>query len=365
MKNKNANIFIVGIAGFPARYGGFETLVSSLIKELKLHFVVFCEMKYRDISMEQKTISSTVRRVFLPINANGWQSLVYDAVSLMMIFFYAGDKDRVLILGVSGAWVLPFFSLRRKLKVIVNVDGIEWRRQKWGRMQQKLLKILEGLAVRFSNEVIADNYVVYRYLRFHYRIEPKIAAYGGEKPRSDTIPKSELGLDLPRHFALSICRVEPENNVHVILSAFKETNKNLIFVGNWMGSQYGRRLYDEFSNLANIKLLQPIYDPATLDWLRKNCELYVHGHSAGGSNPSLIEMMFYPKPIIAFECSFNKHTLGGYGLFFSSDECLAEIITNYNNFNPLDAISGTQMFALENYLWPAVASKYQEYLTDG
>ena len=104
-------------------------------------------------------------------------------------------------------------------------------------------------------------------------------------------------------YSVTVCRIEPENNVHVILEAFsKMPDETLVFVGNWEKSEYGRSLKEKFSVCKNIHLLAPIYEPHIVNWLRSNAHVYIHGHSAGGTNPSLVEAMNLSIPILAFDC---------------------------------------------------------------
>ena len=110
-------------------------------------------------------------------------------------------------------------------------------------------------------------------------------------------------------YSVTVCRIEPENNVHVILEAFSEMlDETLVFVGNWEKSEYGRSLKEKFSVCKNILLLDPIYEPHTVNWLRSNARVYIHGHSAGGTNPSLVEAMNLSLPILAFDCVYNRAT---------------------------------------------------------
>jgi glycosyltransferase involved in cell wall biosynthesis len=110
-------------------------------------------------------------------------------------------------------------------------------------------------------------------------------------------------------YACKVCRIEPENNVHVVLDAFSKLPRHtLVFIGNWNNSEYGRALREKYKDNTNMHLLDPIYDQRTLDVIRGNCFLYIHGHSAGGTNPSLVEAMYLGLPVIAFDVSYNRTT---------------------------------------------------------
>jgi glycosyltransferase involved in cell wall biosynthesis len=158
-------------------------------------------------------------------------------------------------------------------------------------------------------------------------------------------------------FALSICRIEPENNVHLILEAFSEAKLRLVFIGNWKKSSYGRALYDKYKDEINITLSKPIYCLDTLHAFRSECSVYIHGHSAGGTNPSLVEMMHFSKPIVAFDCSFNRATMEDKGNYFSSSKGLAKILGEPNGL--VDGIEMTEI-AKRRYTWEIIRKQYLE-----
>lgn len=130
-------------------------------------------------------------------------------------------------------------------------------------------------------------------------------------------------------YSVTVCRIEPENNVHVILEAFSEMlDETLVFVGNWEKSEYGRSLKEKFSVCKNIHLLAPIYEPHIVNWLRSNAHVYIHGHSAGGTNPSLVEAMNFSIPILAFDCVYNRATTEEKCLYWKIAEDLQNLMKN-------------------------------------
>jgi glycosyltransferase involved in cell wall biosynthesis len=156
-----------------------------------------------------------------------------------------------------------------------------------------------------------------------------------------------------------VCRIEPENNVHLVLGAFAELpSYPFVLVGNWNNSAYGRQLRQEYSQCPNLHLLDPIYDQAQLDVLRSNCFVYVHGHSAGGTNPSLVEAMSLGLPVLAFDVSFNKATTEHKALYFTDK---AELIKHIGS-TPVGTWKalGKEMQAVADrrYNWATIARKY-------
>ena len=358
-----SKISIVGISGLPAQYGGFETLAEQLVRNWPVEgdeFTCFCERRYSSYDINENNL----RRIFLPLRANGPQSILFDALGILISIYHRNNT--VLLLGVSGAWILPFVRhLPENIQpnIVTNVDGIEWKREKWGFFARKLLKYLEFLSVKYSNLVIADNQGVAEYLQKSYFIKPHEIAYGGDHVLSTQIPCSKRGVPKYDNFFFSVCRIVPENKVHLTLEAFKHIpDKNLIFVGNWTHSDYGKKLFEDYSNIENISLMHPIYDTDVLNTFRLRCDAFIHGHSAGGTNPSLVEYMFFGKPIIAFDCNFNRFTLRENGIFYTDEVTLSKEIKNLNCNSPS---LGREIRATadKHYKWRDIIADYVKVLS--
>ena len=345
-------IAIIGTVGVPASYGGFETLVENLIEDSTSRYTVYCSgLHYSERPKEYKNADL----VYVPLSANGAQSILYDVWSVLHAVF-SGHKH-LLILGTSGAIALPILRLFcPKIKVVINIDGLEWKRQKWRGFAKLFLKFSERLAVKFSSVVVADNRAIAEHVETYYNSACETIAYGGDHAFVDNtaVPTAETSIG-EEPYAFALCRIEPENNVHVILEAFSTTKMNLIFVGNWQASDYGRSLVELYSSDSNIDLLDPIYDLHTLALYRAHCNVYVHGHSAGGTNPSLVEMMHFDKPIVAFDCVYNRATMEDKGVYFSSASSLSQILDNSNFGN-----DGSELgdIARRRYTWSVVRAQY-------
>jgi len=347
-------IAIIGTVGVPASYGGFETLVENLIEDDTSDYTVYCSGLHYS---EQIETYKNARLIYLPFRANGFQSIIYDIVSTLHAL-WSGYRN-FLILGTSGAGILPLVRLFfPNVKIVINIDGLEWKRQKWKGFAKRFLRVSECLAVRFSTIVVADNEAITKYVEANYNRSCETIAYGGDHAVIDTAVAQ--GTECPYDtgpYAFALCRIEPENNVHMILEAFATAKLNLIFVGNWQASDYGRDLLRRYSNVSNIELVKPIYDLETLAYYRRNCEVYVHGHSAGGTNPSLVEMMHFDKPIVAFDCVYNRATLEGLGFYFSSVSTLSHIVEE-GEFRNEGVNFGD--IARRRYTWSIVRTQYRE-----
>lgn len=345
-------IAVIGTVGVPASYGGFETLVECLIESDEVDFTVYCSSKHYTNQLRKY---KGAKLVYLKLHANGAMSILYDILSITHGLL-TGHRQ-FLILGVSGAIIIPiarfFFP---SVRTITNIDGIEWRREKWRGFAKWMLRFSEALAVKYSTIVVADNSAIGEYIKEYYNRDCQIIAYGGDHALVSPLGgRSASTFEFDGHFALGLCRIEPENNVHLILDAFSQSDNKIIFIGNWDSSDYGKKLKSDFSGFPNIKLLNPIYDNTSLYDYRSKCCVYIHGHSAGGTNPSLVEMMHFSKPIIAYDCSYNRATLEGNGMYFSSVSSLSRLVVDCDSLVDDGRLLEV---AQRRYTWDLVRGKY-------
>lgn len=352
-------IAIIGTVGLPAKYGGFETLTEYLTKHLgdDFDFTVFCSSK----SYNEKILShNNARLKYIPFEANGIQSIIYDFVSIGKAICFA---DTLLILGVSGCIALPLVKLISSKKIVVNIDGLEWKRAKWNKLAKWFLKFSETLAIKYSDQVITDNKAIQDYVIEEYGEESVLIEYGG-----DHVQKQPLSIEMKETYPLSrnpyaftVCRIEPENNIHLILEAFSKVKFPLIMIGNFKNSEYGKSLVKSFSDRENIQLCDPVYDQGKLDQLRSNAALYVHGHSAGGTNPSLVEAMCLGLPVVAFDVGYNRETTLNQALYFTKPKDLVSLIVNrQEDFNELRV--KMKKIGMSRYNWCKITQKYADIL---
>lgn len=352
MADSPPNIGVVGTVGVPARYGGFETLAEQLARNISPNVAVMhCYgQKSAYTSAEREGSFAGHPRHFLPLLANGLQSMAHDALAMLHAALVL-RVDVLLVLGVSGAWFLPLLRLLRpSLRIVTNVDGLEWRRNKFGAWAKRLLKVLEWLAIKTSHTIIADNAGLVPLVSKLYGIEPVLIAYGGDQA---LVPPATG--DMPKAHWLVVARIEPENNSEMILEAAAIASVPLIIVGNWDANDYGRTLKTKWQETSGLMLMNPIYDLAVLARLRSRAIGYVHGHSIGGTNPSLVEALFTVDRILAFDCPFNRATLGGMGEYFTNAASLAEALRQPAS----GGIPPTILQAMrDRYRWRNIASEY-------
>lgn len=357
---KNKRIAIIGTVGLPAKYGGFETLADHLVSNLsdKYDFTVYCSQK--KYKKEDRLSSYKGAKLhYIPLEANGIQSIPYDSFSILHALF---SNDVLLILGVAGAWLIPFIRLFTNRKIIISIDGIEWKRDKWSLLAKLYLWWSEMIAVKFSHIDISDNESIQNYTAIRYKTLSRVIEYGADHtlkvmPQDDDFEKYPF---LKTKYAVKVCRIEPENNVHVVLEAFRiKKEMPLVFVGNWNNSPYGQKLKEVYKNEANIYLFDPIYDQREIDLIRGNAALYVHGHSAGGTNPSLVEAMYLKLPVLAFKVSYNITTTEGKAVYFSSVTDLVERLSALSETRLLNIANEMSIIAQRRYTWRTISRLYE------
>jgi glycosyltransferase involved in cell wall biosynthesis len=354
-------IAILGTVGVPGNYGGFETLAENLVnfhagiaKEEQL--AVYCSAKA--FSAHPDRYGSAKLR-YIRLDANGVQSIPYDIFSLLDAV-RRGD-NRLLLLGVSGALSLPLLRIFSRARIVTNIDGIEWKREKWKGFAKTFLRVSEWAAVRFSHNVIADNQAIADYITETYAAPCDIIPYGGDHALN-AAPDPAAVEGLPEGYALALCRIEPENNVAMILEAFSRLDVPLVFVGNWSRSDYGLNLRARYRDHPNITIHNPIYEPHSLRAIRDRASMYVHGHSAGGTNPSLVEMMHFGIPVLAYGCLFNRHTTEEKARYFNSAAELADIVCTLSPQAAAQTGADMGEIAHRRYTWDQIGKAYFDLL---
>jgi glycosyltransferase involved in cell wall biosynthesis len=358
-------IAIIGTVGLPANYGGFETLAEHLVTHLsdKYNFTVYCSKnKYKKEERLSSYKGASLK--YIPLDANGVQSIPYDALSILHALM---KNDVLLILGVAGAWILPFVKTFTSKKIIISIDGIEWKRDKWSLFAKLYLFWAESLAVKYSHIDISDNESIQDYTALRYETLSRVIEYGADhtlevKPEEADFVKYPF---LKQEYAVKVCRIEPENNVHLVLEAFEISSRmNLVLVGNWNNSDYGTELKQKYSNSNNIFLYDPIYNQREIDLIRGNASLYIHGHSAGGTNPSLVEAMFLGLPILSFRVSYNSTTTENKAVYFSNTAELVQHLDSMKQSNFDSLRKEMKEIALRRYTWDVISRQYELLISE-
>lgn len=250
------------------------------------------------------------------------------------------------------SWLLP-----KNVVVISNMDGMEWNRAQYGIFTRKFVKIAERLAIKSSTHFIADSLEIRDYL-LKYLKPVTYIPYGANifTSPNDTILKL-YGIK-PYQFNLLIARLVPENNIEMILNGVQHSKEKKPFfvIGNF-SKKYGKSLQKKFSS-SEIRFLGSIFDDEILNNLRHYSNLYFHGHSVGGTNPSLLEAMSSQTVICAHDNPFNREVLESNALYFSSSKQISAILDSFIRDPKDPSIEKNQLTILKRFHWPDIIYKY-------
>ncbi|MDC3105180.1 DUF1972 domain-containing protein [bacterium] len=359
MKTK---VSLIGTNGIPAKYGGFETLAEFLAKHLNNEFeiIVYCSKTKKENRLATYLNS---KLIYIPFKANGWQSMIYDAISIIHAFFYS---DVLVILGFSGVFAFPFKIFFPKKKIVFNIGGIEWKKVRgkkfFGRFEIISKKIFERICVYFSDLIITDNKVLWDYVNEKYTICSELIEYGGDHAVHETVSE-----DLKRKFSffegkydISISRAQEDMNIHMLIDAYKQLpNRNIVIVSNWYTSDYGIGLVnDNKGKYPNIFLQDAIYDLGILNAIRSNGQIYYHTHSLCGTAPSLTEAMSLGLPVICYDLDTNRSSTEEKSYYFKDSKSLISILNNLNE-SDLKSLSRNMLeIATRRYKWERITKLY-------
>lgn len=354
-------VAIIGTAGLPANYGGFETMANFLTKSKRneFQFYVFCEKTIKNNQLDEY---NGAKLIYLPFKANGGQSIIYDLLSICKSWF---KYDALIILGTPGCFILPILNLFKKTKTIINFGGLEWKRHKWNYFIRKYLKLTERIAVKNSTYIVADNQSFCDYLKNEYNLGSELIEYGGDqvsilKP-SDDLKREHSFLN--KSYYVSVSRAQPDNNLHLLLEAFSKTSdKNLVLVSNWDKFEYGVKLKKIYSSFDNIYIVDAIYDLSILDVIRSNAKAYIHSHTYCGTAPSLVEAMNLGLPIISFKVDTNIKTTENKAKFFTTSEGLIKILNTITDSEINSLGIKMKEIAEKRYSWEIISNKYEKLI---
>ncbi|WP_347343522.1 DUF1972 domain-containing protein [Jatrophihabitans telluris] len=350
-------ISMVGTRGVPARYGGFETCVEEVGRRLvaRGHQVrVYCrgeaEVGPEYLGMEL---------VHLPaMRKKSLETLSHTGLSVRHLL--AHRTDVALVFNAANAPFLPLLRARR-IPVATHVDGLEWKRAKWGGNGRRYYRGAEALSVRWSDALIADAQGIADYYTQEFAAPTELIAYGAPLLTglgSDRL--AEQGL-VAGGYHLVVARFEPENHVAEIVEGYVASAARLplVVVGS---APYADDYTARITGLADdrVRLLGGIWDQELLDQLYANSLTYLHGHSVGGTNPSLLRAIGAGAPTIAFDVSFNREVLGEAGQFFADPAGVAVAVDQAEADPAAAAVRGKALQArAADYDWDDVAARYE------
>jgi glycosyltransferase involved in cell wall biosynthesis len=308
---------------------------------------------------------SIIRKFCPEILMGSFAHFIYDYLCTKDAINY-NNFDIILHCGYqSAAPAIWYFRKKAKPLVVCNMDGLEWKRDKWSKSVKFITKLFERITIKSCRYLISDNIGIQNYYMNKFNASSKFIAYGSDI--NDTINKNSLkeyNVIKYKYFIL-VARLEPENSIESIIEGYlsSESGTPLLVVGK-TNTGYGKYLLSNYNNYSNIKFLGGIYDKKKLDSLRKFSKLYFHGHTVGGTNPSLLESMALGCLIVYHDNDFNKSVVGNNGIPFKNLYDLKNIILRSEK-KGID--NGNKMrkncinLINSNYTWDKIVNEYESY----
>ncbi len=309
-------IAMIGTRGVPAHYGGFETAVEEIGARLVAageQVTVFRRPVAGELRSE---VYRGMRLVSLPaLRRRSLETLSHTALSVLHPAL--AGVDAAIVFNAANAPLLPVLRARR-IPVATHVDGLEWRRSKWGAAGRQYYRLAESLAVRWSDALIADAAGIADYYRDEFGAVTHLISYGAPQASASDHRLAELALER-RGYHLVVARFERENHVLEIVRGYvaSRSRRPLVVVGSAPYSgDYAAEIDAAAAGDDRVRLLGGIWDQELLDQLYANALCYLHGHSVGGTNPSLLRAVGAGTPTLAFDSVFNREVLGAAGWYF-------------------------------------------------
>jgi glycosyltransferase involved in cell wall biosynthesis len=310
-------IAFIGTRGVPANYGGFETFVEQLGARLadRGHTVtVYCRRAYYD---ETPGTYRGMRLVHLAsVHTKHLDSISHTAAASLHSL---REKHDIAFYCGSGSSPLCWIAKLRGAKVVLNPDGLEWQRAKWGRGARAYLKLAERFAARIPNGLVADSNVIRDYYREQYGRESEFVAYGADHiPRGTYRDRlAALGVEPERYF-LFVSRLEPENNAHLVVQAFEnvKTDLKLMMVGD---APFADEYIAQLKNTSDPRILFPgaIYGD-DYNALRANAYAYINAMEVGGTHPAILEAMGAGNCVVVSDIAYNTEAVADAGEHFKN-----------------------------------------------
>jgi len=360
---RKLRIAMVGTRGVPAAYGGFETAVEEIGQRLAARgheITVYCRTQDGNRPAEHLGM----KLVHLPaLKKKTLETLSHSALSALHML--GGQRqDMAFVFNAANAPFVPIIKAKG-VPVAVHVDGLEWKRGKWGKWGRRYYRMAEELSVRTADALISDARGIADYYAEEFGIPTELLTYGSSQLTdigTDKLAKHGL---LPGQFHLVVARFEPENHVDVIVEGYTASNAKypLVVVGS---APYAAEYTDRIAAMAaadpRIHMLGGVWDQDELNQLYAHARTYLHGHSVGGTNPSLLRAMGAGTAVVAYDVVFNREVTGSDGLYFSDATALVPILERIESaeWKHIAVGAALRQRAEAMYDWDKVALGYEE-----
>jgi glycosyltransferase involved in cell wall biosynthesis len=351
-------IAILGTRGIPNHYGGFEQFAEyfSVYLAQRGH-EVYCYNSHNHPYQEKSFHGVHIIHQHDPEYKLGtFGQFIYDYNCI--IDSRKRDFDIILQLGYTSNSVW-FFLLPKKSIIITNMDGIEWKRSKYSRPVQQFLKFAERLAAISSDYLVSDSLGIQKFLKKRYKKDSTYIAYGAypfNNPNEAILKEYEVEKE---NFNMIMARFEPENNFEMVLDGvtMSRDKKTILVIGNH-NTKHGNYLKEKYKNHPNIRFIGGLYNMEHLNNLRYFSNIYFHGHSVGGTNPSLLEAMASKALIAAHHNDFNKGILKENGFYFSSPKDVCNILDTIKKNNNLPKVQNNYEAIVNDFNWDKINGEY-------
>ena len=356
---------IMGTRGIPAAHGGFETFVAKLAPYLrdKGHDVlVYCQEEDASQPAYGTDMWNGIQRVHFKPKCSGAKATIeFDYATVKHVLKEPGID---LILGYNTA-ILNLPQLLKGRRLAVNMDGIEWKRAKWGIVAKIWFFLNEVVAANMCKVAIADHPEIAKHVKARCFKEPVVIPYGADViTDAPEDPVRALGLEPGRYFT-SIARIEPENSILELVKAFGrvKTDAKCVILGRFDDDN---PYHQEVKAAASDGVVFPgaIYDGAVVSALRCHSRAYLHGHQVGGTNPSLVEALGAGNAVLAHDNRFNRWTAGEEQFFFSGEEDAAREMQRIldDGGAVVQAQSAARIRHAEQFTWDKILGDYEDLL---
>ncbi|WP_353712939.1 glycosyltransferase [Arthrobacter sp. K5] len=357
-------VAIIGTRGYPSYYGGFETAVRKVAPYLADQgWDVTVYGRAGSVAPTDENRDVRIKSVLTRgLNTKSLSTLTFGLTSVLSALIH--KPDVALVMNVANGFWLPLLKLRG-VPTVVNVDGIEWERDKWSPTAKRVFRAGALMTARWANALVCDAVEIQRIWTESYGVRGRFIPYGGEAPQTKPI---ESGL-AHRGYILLVARFVPENTVREFFRAAARLSQKwpVIIVGS---TGFGGDLDQEAAELAssnpNVQWLGHLSDDDRLFSLWQHAGVYFHGHSVGGTNPALVQAMACGAPVVARDTPYNREVLGDYGKFVGpDDEQIADAIGSLmeSPSEQLRLSEGSAERAQVSYSWEFVCGQYDDLLS--
>ena len=351
-------IAILGTRGIPNYYGGFEQFAEFFsVYLVKKGHEVYCYNSHNHPFQEKHFNGVHLLHQHDPEYKYGtFGQFIYDYNCIRDA--RKRDFDIILQLGYTSNSVW-FFMLPKKPIIITNMDGIEWKRSKYNRPVQQFLRFAERLAAMSSDYLVSDSIGIQKFLKKRYNKESTYIAYGAH-PFNDPNESILKEYDVRKeNFNMIMARFEPENNFEMVLDGVVKSavSTPILVIGNH-NTKYGEVLKNKYKNQSSIRFLGAIYNLEHLNNLRYFSKLYFHGHSVGGTNPSLLEAMASQALVLAHNNDFNRGILKENSYYFSDAEEVKNLLLTIKKNDNLQFIQNNFEAIVNEFNWEKINGEY-------